>query len=303
MKGLENKTSLSENHNTKSADPCFYTLHTSMDYLLIGKSEKIRLEIPCNGYLNILPYQMQADLWYLVDEETFNVEKSQNILQQVQKGQKLYIPEIHHDSRYVVVFIAQHTVVDMSLKINQKPLVTTESSRITLLKKRVVELQASSFLSKNIRIQSLLLDLLAFQLELIASKTDIPLHNNLLEKVTQAQILIEHDLTKSYTISELAKAVGTNEQYLKIYFKRHLGKTIMNYILEVKMLYAKKLILTGDCRIADVAQMTGYKHATHFSMSFKKYFGVLPTALRSSICLLSFNNIEVLNAIHNLPIG
>src|SRR5690606_15195941 len=135
------------------------------------------------------------------------------------------------------------------------------------------DLQETNDISKNIRIQSHLLELIAFQLEWSNSSGEKPLQNNILDKIIQAQLLIESDLSRTYTISELAKAVGTNEQYLKTYFKQHIGKTIMNYALEVKMLYAKELILRDDCRISDVAQLTGYKHATHFSMTFKKFFG------------------------------
>ncbi len=303
MKGLENKTSLSENIELLSAAPGFCTLHASMDYLLLDKSGNIKIEIPCDGYLNILPYHTQYELRYLIDGQTFKADKNENILQHVRKGEALYIPDIPQHGLYILVFIAQHAVIDLSLKITGEQVITNDNSRIDLLKKRVIELQSSRYVSKNMRIQSLLLDLIAFQIEFITATTDIPLHNNLLEKVTRAQMLIEEDLTKSYTISELAKAVGTNEQYLKTYFKRHLGKTIMNYVLEVKMLYAKKLILSGDCRIADVAQLTGYKHATHFSMSFKKYFGVLPTALRSSLYLLPFNHTEMLNALQVISLG
>lgn len=93
-------------------------------------------------------------------------------------------------------------------------------------------------------------------------------------------MIIEYDLSKNYTISELAKEVGTNEQYIKKYFKQYFGKTVMNYATNIKMEHAKKLILTGEYRIADVARMIGYKHPSHFTTAFKKYFGFTPNSLR-----------------------
>lgn len=303
MKGLENKTSLSENEAVLSTRTGLCTLHASMDYLFLNKSETLKIEIPYNGYINILPCHAQEELRYLIDGESFSAPKDQNVLQHIKNSQILYISPKQESSAYIITFIPQHALTDMPLEMNREQFFTADNSRIKLLKKRVIELQNNNSISKNIRIQSLLLDLIAFQLELITATVDSTLHNNLLEKVVRAQMLIEQDLSKSYTISELAKAVGTNEQYLKMNFKRHLGKTIMNYVLEVKMLYAKRLILTGDCRIADVAQMTGYKHATHFSMSFKKYFGVLPTALRNSLFLLPFHCKDILHIVERLPLG
>lgn len=94
-------------------------------------------------------------------------------------------------------------------------------------------------------------------------------------------------MAKNYTIHELAKAVGTNEQYLKKYFKQYIGKTVQTYMKEIKMEHAKNLIMTGEHRISDVARMTGYKHSTHFTTAFKKFFGFIPNASRYIFLLTS----------------
>ena len=60
---------------------------------------------------------------------------------------------------------------------------------------------------------------------------------------------------------------------------------MLNYAIEKKMAYAKELILTGNYLVSDVARMTGYKHATHFTTAFKKHFGFIPNSLRYSLLL------------------
>lgn len=100
------------------------------------------------------------------------------------------------------------------------------------------------------------------------------------EKVIRAKKLIDQHLEKTYTIAELARLIGTNEQYLKIHFKHIYGCTIYNYSLNMKMNFARGLLLAKQDKIADVATKIGYKHATHFSTAFKKFFGYLPNTLR-----------------------
>lgn len=100
------------------------------------------------------------------------------------------------------------------------------------------------------------------------------------DKVKMAKTIIHEDLSKKITIPELAKIVGTNEQYLKKYFKIHYGKTIAGYTTEVKMEYARTLLTGGKHLIVDVSRMTGYKHATHFTTTFKKFYGFKPIQLK-----------------------
>lgn len=83
------------------------------------------------------------------------------------------------------------------------------------------------------------------------------------------------------TIPQLAKMAGTNSQYLKVHFKLLNNMTIFNYILAKRMEYGKKLILQGELKIAEIASKCGYKQPSHFSNSFKNYFGYLPRILKN----------------------
>ncbi|WP_443936940.1 helix-turn-helix domain-containing protein [Pedobacter sp. MW01-1-1] len=102
-----------------------------------------------------------------------------------------------------------------------------------------------------------------------------------IEKMRTVKMLIETNLSENQTISSLAKAVSTNEQYLKKHFKQVYGNTILRHAIACKMEKAKKLILSNRYRIAEVAEKVGYKYATHFTNAFKKYFGYVPQDLKT----------------------
>ncbi len=100
------------------------------------------------------------------------------------------------------------------------------------------------------------------------------------EKMLTVKHLISEQPHANFSLSTLAKEVGTNEQYLKKHFKIAFGTTVFGYINSSRMEKAKEMILQGEYNISEVALLSGYKHATHFTAAFKKYFGYLPLSIK-----------------------
>ena len=100
------------------------------------------------------------------------------------------------------------------------------------------------------------------------------------EKMLMVKNLISTNFEESYTLAYLARVAGTNEQYLKKHFKMMFGQTVFGYILSCKMEKAREMLLAGDYKIAEIAELVGYKHATHFTTAFKKFFGYLPQKIK-----------------------
>ncbi len=135
----------------------------------------------------------------------------------------------------------------------------------------------------HIHCKAKVLEVFALQLDELISTPEpssLNIRDDDMKKIRMVRQLIEENTGYTYTISELARYAGTNEQYLKKFFKHFYGKTIYNYMLGCKMEKARDLILKRGAKIANVAQQTGYKYPTHFSAAFKRYFGYLPQSLK-----------------------
>lgn len=130
------------------------------------------------------------------------------------------------------------------------------------------------------------IELLSLQLEQLEMATNggpfsyQSLKEEELKRVYRVKEIIEQNPQKKYSLLGLAHAVGTNDATLKKHFKAVFGVTVFGYLHAYRMEQAKKQLLTSDLKISDIAQRAGYKHATHFSAAFKKYFGYLPTQLK-----------------------
>lgn len=101
------------------------------------------------------------------------------------------------------------------------------------------------------------------------------------DKMIAARDILISTGGKQLSLRSLAHLVGTNEFNLKRDFKIVFGSTVYNYLNQHKMEQARTMLEEKDVTIAEVAAKMGYKYATHFSSAFKKYFGYLPSTIRT----------------------
>ncbi|MCO5229979.1 MAG: AraC family transcriptional regulator [Chitinophagales bacterium] len=101
-----------------------------------------------------------------------------------------------------------------------------------------------------------------------------------IQKMQTIRTLIEKNIQNPLSLNSLAKEAGTNVAYLKQHFKETFGTTVYGYTLQYRMEASKSLLRNRNYTITDVAFLVGYKHATHYTQAFKKYYGYLPSCVK-----------------------
>ncbi|MGQ7889484.1 response regulator [Paenibacillus sp. WC2504] len=81
-------------------------------------------------------------------------------------------------------------------------------------------------------------------------------------------------------VANLACKVGYTENYLSMLFKKETGKTITDYVTNVRMKTARELLKNPDYKIFEISEKIGYADPNHFSRSFKQLEGMYPTEFR-----------------------
>ncbi len=81
----------------------------------------------------------------------------------------------------------------------------------------------------------------------------------------------------------IEELLGCNFDYLNRVFKQATGKTIFNYLNELRIIKAKQFLENGLHSISDVAEMTGFNDVYYFSKVFKKYAGTTPGKYSKSV--------------------
>lgn len=92
------------------------------------------------------------------------------------------------------------------------------------------------------------------------------------------------NVTKNFTVSELAERFSYNTKYLSGLFKKFTGKTPVAYVTERKIELAKRLLVSGNESVKTIAKEIGFVDEYYFMKVFKKYTNMTPKNYRNTFC-------------------
>jgi YesN/AraC family two-component response regulator len=120
-----------------------------------------------------------------------------------------------------------------------------------------------------------LLMLILYQLtEILVYKTDKTTGDYRINKTIRT---ITMHYPEKITVKSLAEMVHLDEVYLGILFKQETGKTVHQYIKEVRIQNAETMLQTGNYKVHEVAKNCGFCDVTHFYKTFTNLRGFAPS--------------------------
>ncbi|MDU6361389.1 MAG: AraC family transcriptional regulator [Clostridiales bacterium] len=96
--------------------------------------------------------------------------------------------------------------------------------------------------------------------------------------VQKAIFYIRTHFTENLSLEELCLHIGVSKYYLCRIFKEVTGKTIIQFMNELKCQYAQKLIYEGNYTVNQISEMSGFNSLPYFYRIYKKYIGTTPSA-------------------------
>ena len=98
--------------------------------------------------------------------------------------------------------------------------------------------------------------------------------------VRQARDYILSHISEPITTDILSKELGMNRTYLCKLFAEETGLTINQYVTQVKMEEAKRLMDITKKSIAEISEYLGYSSQSYFQKVFKNRYGITPGEYR-----------------------
>lgn len=98
--------------------------------------------------------------------------------------------------------------------------------------------------------------------------------------IKKAIAFLEERYQDNITLDDLAKEVNISPYHLLRLFKSETGKTPFEFLTDIKIQHAKKLLVNSKFNISEISHLCGFSNASHFSVVFKKKTGFTPSEFK-----------------------
>lgn len=109
---------------------------------------------------------------------------------------------------------------------------------------------------------------------------DFKYTNKIIEAVKK---YIIENYSNNISLEMAANSVHMNHMYLSRLFKKETGVSFTDYLTDIRMQKAKKLMENVSIKLYEISEMVGYYSPKHFSKVFKKNTGVTPKQYRNNV--------------------
>lgn len=111
------------------------------------------------------------------------------------------------------------------------------------------------------------------------SEKEAKLKNN--SRIRTAIDFIDNHYAEEIHVDEVAEAVFVSKFYLCKLFKKNLGQTVIQYVHDVRLGHARKLLEESDYSISQIASMVGFNDFNYFSRIYRRKMCETPSQTRN----------------------
>jgi AraC-like DNA-binding protein len=214
---------------------------------------------------------------------TYDVENQRFHLH---KGDLLYVPQgivrsatNHTDSThemYVAHFLYEGTGEGLPL-LQQGAVQYIKLFQFEYMKQRF-SLLTQHWLRKQLYTDTFCHSILLEMLAIVNEETDSNVNmNRSYSLVSQLQNHITMHYRHAITMEELASLVQRTPNYVSRLFKEATGKSVTEYIQQVRILAACDLLTNSQMNVGEVSDFLGFCEQSYFNKVFKRLTGTLPS--------------------------
>ena len=93
---------------------------------------------------------------------------------------------------------------------------------------------------------------------------------------------IDENYSKQIKLKDLANVSNMSGAALSRFFKHHTGKSITDYIIELRISKAAKELIETDKTVAEICYLSGFNNISNFNRLFKRFKGCTPKEFRDA---------------------
>lgn len=116
-----------------------------------------------------------------------------------------------------------------------------------------------------------------FEVVILTSHTK---HRQIHPQLQQAIDYIHTHLDNDLSLGQIAGAINISPTYFASLFKRVIGISPHQYVIQQRVKRAKVLLTTTDLTISSIALQVGFSNQSHLTQQFKRLTGMTPKQVR-----------------------
>lgn len=100
------------------------------------------------------------------------------------------------------------------------------------------------------------------------------------KRILKLKKYIANNFNKGLSLHELSDIAGLSPSSLSRFFKQQCGMSLMDYIIEVRLGNAARMLIETAESVSEIAYTCGFQNISNFNRLFKRNRGCTPTCFR-----------------------
>lgn len=121
-------------------------------------------------------------------------------------------------------------------------------------------------------------------------------HRSSANRIGKVCSYVEENLSRPIFVPKLAKKIGLSESAFSRLFKKSTGRTVPQYINELRIAHACRLLAETDMTVGEIAADSGYPSLANFQRQFQKYQNRPPLTYRDAVRGAGVGTVYTLNS-------
>lgn len=167
---------------------------------------------------------------------------------------------------------------------NRIPVIHTDqySYKVENYISNIFEECKSQVVGYDIVCQNLLVSLIILIYRMINIREESPNEKSAGSVGMKIKGYLDENYTRDISLRDIAGTLYISQDYISHIFKSEIGKSPIRYLITRRIGEAKKLLLTTDKTIHEIAASVGYDNPNYFMILFKKVTGTSPGVFRKN---------------------
>lgn len=111
------------------------------------------------------------------------------------------------------------------------------------------------------------------------------IQDSIVTRIEKVKTYLSCNFQRDVSIEDIALYIGMNRSSLCTFFKRYTGRTIIQWLTDIRLDAARQALTHENITIAECCYKCGFNDVPHFNRVFKKHEGISPKEYRAKTAI------------------